>query len=175
MSEIEHNVEEQRRMYGEPLAEIFGRVTSALGISQAALARTLGISAPMLSQLGSGRRVKIGNPAALRRLEEVQQLVEGVRSGETGTSEVQSQLDDIREETSWSTTRHDVEPRRPPAGGAGSVGALLRAVADRRELGEAADLLEESHPGIAELLRVHGWGEPEQAAEHFRRHAGDVP
>ena len=38
------------------------------GITQRRLAQVLGLSAPMLSQLISGRRIKIGNPAVYERL-----------------------------------------------------------------------------------------------------------
>ncbi|WP_308253031.1 helix-turn-helix domain-containing protein [Pseudonocardia sp. ICBG601] len=39
-----------------------------LGVSQARLARALGMSPAMLSQLVSGRRVKISDPAVLARM-----------------------------------------------------------------------------------------------------------
>ena len=60
--------EQQRELYGAPLGDRVRRLTAALGISQARLARTLGISPAMLSQLVSGRRVKIGDPAVLARM-----------------------------------------------------------------------------------------------------------
>lgn len=62
------NRERQRQLYGAPLGDRVRRLTTGLGISQARLARTLGISPAMLSQLVSGRRVKIGDPAVLARL-----------------------------------------------------------------------------------------------------------
>ena len=43
-------------------------VREAYGLSQRALAQTLGLSAPMLSQLASGQRIKIGSPAVYARL-----------------------------------------------------------------------------------------------------------
>ena len=48
------------------------------GISQARLARTLGLSPAMLSQLASGRRVKIGDPAVLARLLVLDQRCRGL-------------------------------------------------------------------------------------------------
>jgi transcriptional regulator with XRE-family HTH domain len=58
----------QRRLYGLPLVEVVHRITYRLDISQAELARTLGLSPPMLCQLTSGQRVRIGDPTALARL-----------------------------------------------------------------------------------------------------------
>jgi hypothetical protein len=62
------NLEEQRRIYGLPLADVVFRITERLGITQVQLARTLDISPAMLSQLISGQRVRIGDPTALARL-----------------------------------------------------------------------------------------------------------
>ncbi|MEU5468012.1 DNA-binding protein [Kocuria salsicia] len=62
------NIEQQVRLYGQPLSERFGAVVGAYGITQRRLAQVLGLSAPMLSQLISGRRIKIGNPAVYERL-----------------------------------------------------------------------------------------------------------
>lgn len=52
----------QRNWYGEPLGALFRRLIDDLGLNQARLAGVLGLSAPMLSQLMSGQRAKIGNP-----------------------------------------------------------------------------------------------------------------
>lgn len=60
--------DEQVRLYGEPLADVFRRVMTAFAIPQSRLAEVIGLSAPMLSQLASGRRTKIGNPAVYGRL-----------------------------------------------------------------------------------------------------------
>ncbi|PKZ37677.1 DNA-binding protein [Kocuria rhizophila] len=62
------NINQQIRLYGQPLSERFGAVVGAYGITQRRLAQVLGLSAPMLSQLISGRRIKIGNPAVYERL-----------------------------------------------------------------------------------------------------------
>ncbi|MGD9989560.1 hypothetical protein [Pseudonocardia sp.] len=60
--------ERQRELYGAPVGERVRRITGGLGITQGRLARALGLSPAMLSQLVSGRRVKIGDPAVLGRL-----------------------------------------------------------------------------------------------------------
>lgn len=65
---IAANRERQRELYGTPLGERIRRVTGGLRITQNTLAKALGMSPAMLSQLVSGRRVKIGDPAVLGRL-----------------------------------------------------------------------------------------------------------
>jgi hypothetical protein len=59
---------QQRAIYGTSLAERFGAMMSAYRLSQRSLARVLGLSAPMLSQLINAQRIKIGNPAVYERL-----------------------------------------------------------------------------------------------------------
>ena len=59
---------QQRALYGMPLSERFGAVMRDYGLSQRELAGVLGLSAPMLSQLISAQRIKIGNPAVYERL-----------------------------------------------------------------------------------------------------------
>jgi transcriptional regulator with XRE-family HTH domain len=65
----ERNRALQTSWYGEPLGERIKRPLAELGLSQSAFAEVLGISAPMLSQLMSGARAKISNPAVLARLQ----------------------------------------------------------------------------------------------------------
>lgn len=150
MDEIRRNVAEQVEVYGEPLADIFGRLTKGFAMSQAQLARTLGISPPMLSQLGSGRRIKIGNPAVMRRLEEVRDLLAEVERGTVVGDRIPDRLAEIRDSVGgWTTTRHDAS-----AGAGDAVRQGLRRAASAAELAEAADLLEPSHPRLAALLRA---------------------
>ncbi|MEJ8279108.1 helix-turn-helix domain-containing protein [Pseudonocardia spirodelae] len=66
--EISRNRDRQRAIYGESLDERIRRLTTGLGITQARLAATVGLSPAMLSQLAGGRRVKIGDPAVLGRM-----------------------------------------------------------------------------------------------------------
>lgn len=149
VDEIERNIAEQVDVYGEPLADVFARLTSGFSMTQAQLARTLGISAPMLSQLGSGRRIKIGNPAAMRRLEEVRDLLTEVERGTVASDRIPERLEQIQESVGgWTTTRHDASPSAGDA-----VGEALRGAATAAELVDAADLLEPRHPRLAALLR----------------------
>src|ERR1700742_5406000 len=62
------NLALRHECYGEPLGDRVRRLVRAFNISQAYLAEVLGISAPMLSQVMSGRRAKIGNPSVLARM-----------------------------------------------------------------------------------------------------------
>lgn len=180
MSDVARHLAEQVDLYGEPLADLFARLTSGLGLTQAGLARAVGMSPPMLSQLGSGHRIKIGNPAVLRRLEALQLLLDDVSSGRVGTAEIEHHLTEIRESSQpWTTTRHDLRPAPdaeagadpdPDLVGADTVRRLLRAVASGSDLRDAADRLAAHHPALADLLRTYGLGSVEEAAEHLRSH-----
>lgn len=94
-------LEQQRALYGAPLSEVGATVRTGLGLTQGKLAEALGLSAPMLSQLMSGQRVKIGNPAVVHRL---QRLLDLAREGEgLSSEEVQARISAIREEQSTLT------------------------------------------------------------------------
>lgn len=162
------NRHEQTRLYGAPLGDLVTEVSETLHISQARIARLLGISAPMVSQLASGHRTKIGNPTAVLRL---QQLVAGARDVAAGTDDPDTVL--VRLEGTRAdrilTRSSQVGPRR----GAADVQHLFRAVASAEEVLSAAALLQHSHPAIAELLRVYGAGRNDEALAHFERTVGD--
>jgi predicted transcriptional regulator len=64
---------QQIEIYGERWADRFGRLLRAYGISQARLAAVIGLSAPMISQLISGQRVKISNPAVYGRIVDLEE------------------------------------------------------------------------------------------------------
>lgn len=178
MSHVERNVAEQVTLYGEPLAEVFARLTAGLGLSQAGLARAVGMSPPMLSQLGSGQRIKIGNPGVLRRLEALQLLLDDVTAGRVTQGDLDQRVAEIRDSSQpWTTTRHDIPTGQPSASAAdrdraeaSTVRQLLRAVASGSDLRAAADGLAGDHPALADLLRTYGLGTVEEAAEHLRRH-----
>ena len=129
----------QRELYGEPIADIVGRITSALGLTQGRLAEVLGLSAPMLSQLISARRVKIGNPAVLGRLQSLTDLA--VVGASLPTEEKERRLAAI----------HDDQPTMSTMRDAGAVNAL-RASATPEELRRLAEAT--TAPALAELLRL---------------------
>ena len=177
---LERNRAEQERLYGAPLSDLLAQVATTLEVSQAKMAEVLGISAPMLSQLKSGQRIKIGNPAAVQRLQLLVDLADGVQGGQLPRSDALAALDRAGE-TSGVFSRSTA---RTPRSGAGSTGAgaatgdgdgaervqaLLRAVASAQELLDAAERLRADFPAISEVLEVYGAGRTDQARAHYRR------
>lgn len=158
------NRSEQERLYGAPLGDLLGEVATVMGLTQSRIAGLLGLSAPMVSQLASGHRVKIGNPAAVARLQRLIAVTEEVREGRAEVDAAVAALEDERDE--HVLTRTSQLTRRC---GAADVQQLLRAVAPVSEFRHAADLLAERHPAIAELLRVYGTGGGDEARAHYER------
>ncbi|MGH3432631.1 MAG: XRE family transcriptional regulator [Thermocrispum sp.] len=150
---IQRNVEWQRQWYGEPLGDRLRRLVVAFDVSQAFLADVLGISAPMLSQVMSGRRAKIGNPAVLARLIMLERkvLTPGVASGDPDA--IEDAMRDVRE--SNPTVSRDNVPVHPGVDEP-TLLAALRDIAEDENLVEAADRLEDAFPAIADLLRRAG-------------------
>lgn len=174
----------QTEWYGEPLGDRVRPLLGRLGMSQSGLAGVLGLSAPMLSQLMSGQRAKISNPAVLHRLMAVEELVAGPGFGALSAAGVQARLEEIGAESAATTTgmRGAVSGRVPvgPAGPEGAaergaaeavrlVQALLREVASAAEIEAAAGLIADRSPDLAEVLRVYGTGRTGEAEEHFAR------
>lgn len=153
---IQRNIAWQREWYGEPLGDRLRRLIVAFDISQSALADTLGISKPMLSQVMSGRRAKIGNPAVLSRLIMLERkiMTPAVASGDpVATAAAVAEVRD---------SNPCIGRDQPPGGNGLSEGvvlAVLRDVADTERLDDAADRLEEDFPAIADLLRRAGNGQ----------------
>ncbi len=134
---------QQRALYGEPLADIAARVQSGLGLTQARLAELVGLSAPMLSQLIAGNRVKIGNPAVLHRLQALIELA-AAASG-LSPAELDERLRAIRDEQPTLTGQRTAElaPRA-------SLIAALAQAAPAAELARVATLT--TVPALAALL-----------------------
>ncbi len=88
----------QRNWYGgEPLGgTLFRKLIDDLGLNQARLAGVLGLSAPMLSQLMSGQRAKIGNPAVVQRVQLLQELAVQVADGSVSAAEATERMDEIK-------------------------------------------------------------------------------
>jgi transcriptional regulator with XRE-family HTH domain len=156
------NQAEQARLYGEPLGDLLRELGSLLGLSQGRLAEVLGVSAPMLSQLASGHRVKLGNPTAVSRLQRLMELAHEVREGGLDPA---AAVEQARSDTPGPvlTVSTRVTPRR----GAEATRRLFRAVAPPADYLAAAELLEGGHPAVAELLRVYGAGPTDAAEVHF--------
>jgi transcriptional regulator with XRE-family HTH domain len=163
----------QRGWYGEPLGELFQRLIEGLGLNQARLAAVLGLSAPMLSQLKSGQRAKIGNPAVVQRLQALQDLAWEVADGRTGAAEAGARMEEIRESAGSSVlnpTTHstgvEIAPRQVVRG----VQDLLRSLAGPADIERAARSLAPDHPHLAEFLRVYGAGPSAEALAHYEAH-----
>lgn len=171
MSEaVEANRQAQQAAYGAPLAEVFRALMGDFTLTQAGLARVLGMSPPMLSQLISAQRVKIGNPAVLQRMQALEELAAAVRAGSVSADDLPARLAEIQASTGqWTRTDAHPGPNGDDAVVDG-VRNVLRAVASGQELRSAAATLEVSHPALAEVLRVYGTGPTGPAREHYARH-----
>ena len=135
---IEENLARQRQLYGEPLADIAGRIRRDLGLTQAGLAQVLGLSAPMMSQLLSGQRAKIGNPAVLGRL---QALVDLAREAPgMAPEQLSKRLKEIQEATPTVSTSMNPAVRE------------LHNAAPAEELLRLAELT--TAPELTRLLRI---------------------
>jgi transcriptional regulator with XRE-family HTH domain len=171
--ELAANRERQRELYGIPLAERVHHLTRALGISQARLAATLGISPAMLSQLISARRVKIGDPAVLSRMMMLDVRCAGGRV-DVGPDGVDGLLAEVGAAgLQWRDRRtgptvNAAPPGETPAAVDGArerkpapvrprhtsgAAEALRSVAAPARLVAAAAALASSFPELAEVLR----------------------
>lgn len=153
---VRRNLALQRQWYGEPLGDRVRRLVVAFRISQAQLAEVLGISAPMLSQVMSGRRAKIGNPSVLARLVMLERkvLISGVATGEGEA--ISQALEDVR--NSQPSLGRDNLPVAA-ASGEEAVWPVLRELAQPSELEAAAGQLDNDHPELAGLFRRAATGE----------------
>lgn len=145
------NRERQRQLYGAPLGDRVRRLTTGLGISQARLARTLGMSPAMLSQLVSARRVKIGDPAVLARLMMLDQRSRAVREPPPERA-VDALLAEVaRSRWHWAGGR--IPAPREADRARGSAADALRGVTEPARLAAAAHALGPAFPELAEVLR----------------------
>lgn len=168
---VEANREAQRAAYGEPLADTFARIKQAFGLNQAALAQVLGLSAPMLSQLNSAQRVKIGNPAVLHRVQQLGELVEQHQAGQLSADALPGRLEQIQNaQASLGRTTQAMAEQAPDAAVVAGIRSLLRAVASGAELRQASAELADEHPHLAEVLRLYGTGPAHPALEHYEKH-----
>lgn len=172
------NLELQVEWYGEPLGDRFRRLLGHTRLSQAQLAGVLGLSAPMLSQLMSGHRAKISNPAVLARLLQLEALVQDPRWSALPDTVRLQRLEEIRVVERSTLTIETSAETLYAAGAAGSPGAadpvaavqaVLRAVASAAELDNAAELLADEYPDLAEALRVLGNGRTPEARAYYAR------
>lgn len=153
--ELDANRVAQRALYGETLETRLGAITRAYGISQRRLARALGISAPMLSQLISAKRVKMGNPLAHERMAVLEQ-----RADEADTpARAEEILEAVGASDIATTTQMRTDARRgeTPDGDrrAEVLAAMLRDDVGEGELSAALHALTAgTAPRLRELLET---------------------
>lgn len=135
----------QTEMYGEPLGRRFARVLAAYGVSQARLAAVLGLSPPMLSQLMSGQRAKISNPAVFGRLVRLEEL-----AGRVGTDPGArtAALEEVQASRPTLHTGQVAALDPDPAAGARALAGLVPPEVLDRAAGEVSD------PSLAAILRA---------------------
>ncbi|GAB2475807.1 DNA-binding protein [Luteococcus sediminum] len=161
MDDVSANRAQQAALYGAPLGEVIGHCAGVLGLRQQEVAALLGLSAPMVSQLMSARRIKIANPVAAERL---RMMVELVAQVDDGLLDVEEAMARMNEPTAplTSTTRTGTRAAQT----SDEVQALFRATAPAADYLEAARRLDDDFPGIATLLRVYGTERADRAQEH---------
>jgi hypothetical protein len=137
----------QRELYGAPLGDRLRRLTAGLGITQGRLAQALGVSPAMLSQLASARRVKIGDPAVLARL----QLLD--RRCAAGAPRDRAGVDALLGEVAGAQLQWTGTDGPASVGPAGAPADALRAVAPPARLAAAAATLAPAFPELAQVLR----------------------
>ncbi|MEU9483222.1 DNA-binding protein [Streptomyces decoyicus] len=165
----------QRSWYGEPLGALFRRLIDDLGLNQARLAAVLGLSAPMLSQLMSGQRAKIGNPAVVQRVQALQDLAGQVADGSVSAGEATDRMEEIKKTAGGSVLNNTAQ--QTSSTGATTVRrvvreiqSLLRSVSDAGDIIDASNTLAPAHPELAEFLRVYGAGRTADAVAHYEAH-----
>jgi hypothetical protein len=157
---LSRNRGRQRELYGAPLGDRLRRLTGALGITQGRLAQVLGLSPAMLSQLASARRVKIGDPAVLARLQLLdRRCAAGPPRNRAGVEALLAEVAGARlqwtgaDEPGAGGPAVDRAPAGPPALRRPTPADALRAVAPPARLAAAAAALAPGFPELAEVLR----------------------
>lgn len=160
----------QREWFGRPLNDLFGAVIDACDLTQAQLADHLGISAPMVSQLMTGRREKPGNPLVQERVIDLVRLLDDLDARRIDVDQLASHV------AIPAPTAQRESHKRPPTTATDArstaqvVRNLLASVASAEELLDAAKVLQRKHPDLAEVIRVYGTGRTSEAEAHLRAH-----
>ncbi len=158
------------------MGALFRRLIEDLGLNQARLAGVLGLSAPMLSQLMSGQRAKIGNPAVVQRVQLLQDLAGQVADGSVSAAEATERMDEIKKSQGGSvlsnTTQSTSSSGAPTVKRVvqSEIQSLLRSVASWGTSSTRPTLFAPTHPELAEFLRVYGAGRTSDAVAHYQSH-----
>jgi len=139
---VRRNLDKQREYYGELFGERARRLVVGFDISQAKLAEVLGVSAPMLSQVMSGRRQKMANPAARARLVMLERTLQTAR----GARQLRDRLAEVREATAAAAVLSAAAPGRD------SIVAGLRELYAPEVLNECAYLVADVSHELAQVL-----------------------
>lgn len=161
MSEIDEVRAKQAELYGAPLNEILHHCSTVLSVNQGQMAKLLGISAPMLSQLINGHRIKLANPAAGARLAALVQAAEAARSGELTVEQAVARVHEMDPAEGFATATTALQPRRHLAA---DIQDVFRATASASDFLAAAHEVEARFPEVAELLLVFGTERTDKAA-----------
>lgn len=178
------NLELQRQWYGAPLGELCRDLCALFGVTQSGLAEVIGISPAMLSLVMRGQRARIANPDAAARLSAALHLAHEVRAGSVPPDAVADRLAEVRSSrTPGQDSLGAGVPTGLPAEGGGlapeadlrfvrRLRELLTSTAGAVDLLDAADLVADRHPGLAEILRTCGAGRTDEAVALVRRLIG---
>ncbi|GAB2608552.1 helix-turn-helix domain-containing protein [Kribbella endophytica] len=185
MDHTAQNLQLQTELYGEPLGDLIRRVAGTLGLTQARVADVIGLSAPMLSQLMSAQRVKIGNPNVVSRLQALDEFARRDGAADYPRDVIDIALLEIGgssgaftkaspRATEWAPPTTGQWAALPSANRAfvRQVQELFRDVASAEEIQRAAELIGAESPRLAELLTVYGTGRTDDAVAHFERRSG---
>jgi len=140
----------QRGLYGRTWAERFTQIRDAYGLTQAGVAATVGLSAPMVSQLVTGQRLKISNPVVLARVVSLEEHLADPGVAARDAVRIAAVLAQVRESQPTLTTQGlTVAPREAVVGWLRIHGnpRTLAALGDQaRSCGaaELADVLDEA-------------------------------
>ncbi len=140
----------QTEIYGESWAVRLRRLMDAYGVSQARLAAVIGLSAPMLSQLISGQRVKISNPAVYGRIVGLEEALADPAFATRQPEQIADLLDRTAASQPVLSTRVAAGAVESTAGPA--LADALAALAGPGALTAAADAVRRTAPALAAVL-----------------------
>jgi threonine dehydratase len=86
-------------LYGASVDVLTHRIGQHIGLQPRDVARTIGVSFPMFTEVLAGRRVRIGNPLAISRLGMLRDFAGTLESGESDPVDIELTLAQIRAST----------------------------------------------------------------------------
>ena len=90
---------QQSELYGASVDVLTQRIGQHIGLQPRDVARTIGVSFPMFTEVLAGRRVRIGNPVAISRLGMLRDFAGTLESGESDRADIELTLAQIRAST----------------------------------------------------------------------------